>query len=102
MRSRVYLEQTTIKGHIFGQLRHHHLGVTGRKIASASLVLRGSVRLVAVVATRLQTFSVQEFAAVSSENWQNVRSELQKHHFKRLQQRRFRRDPDRYLALIES
>ena len=80
MRSRVYLEQTTIKEHIFGQLRHHHLGVTGRKIASASLVLRGSVRLVAVVATRLQTFTVQEFAAVSSENWQNVRSELQKHH----------------------
>ena len=66
--------------HVFGQLRHHHLGVTGRKIASASLVLRGSVRLVAVVATRLQTFTVQEFAAVSSENWQNVRSELQKHH----------------------
>lgn len=88
--------------HVFGQLRHHQRRVTGRKVASASLVLRGSVRLVAVVATRLQTFTVQEFAAVSSENWQNVRSELQKHHSKRLQQRRFRRDPDVYLAELEA
>ena len=59
-------------------------------------------RLIAVVATRIQTFTVEEFAAVSSETWQNVRSELQKHHSKRLQQYRFRRDPDGYLALIVS
>jgi len=39
----------------------------------ARLVLRGSVRLIAVVATRIQTFTVEEFAAISSENWQNVR-----------------------------
>jgi len=44
-----------------------------------------------VVATRIQTFTVEEFAAISSENWQNVRFELQQHHSKRLQQRRFRR-----------
>jgi hypothetical protein len=97
MRSRVYLEQTMLE-HVFGQLRHHQRRVTGRKVASASLVLRGSVRLVAVVATRMKTFTVQEFAAVSTENWQDVRSELQQHHSKRLQQRRFRRDPDGYLA----
>lgn len=88
--------------HVFGQLRHHQRRVTGRKVASASLVLRGSVRLVAVVATRIQTFTIQEFAAVPSENWQNMRSELQKHHSKRLQQRRFRRDPDVYLAELEA
>ena len=102
MRSRVYLEQTTIKEHIFGQLRHHHLGVTGRKVAPASLVLRGSVRLIAVVATRIKPFTVKEFAAISSENWQNVRSELRKHHSKRLQQRRFRRDSDSYLLELEA
>lgn len=88
--------------HVFGQLRHHQRRVTGRKVAPASLILRGSVRLIALVATRIQTFTVKEFATVSSENWQNVRSELQKHHFNRLQQRRFRRDPDAYLAELEA
>lgn len=88
--------------HVFGQLRHHQRRVTGRKVAPASLVLRGSVRLISVVATRIQTFTVKEFAAVSFVNWQNVRSELQKHHSKRLQQRRFRRDPDGYLAELEA
>lgn len=76
--------------------------VTGRKVAPATLVLRGSVRLIAVVATRIQTFTVAEFAAVSSETWHQVRSELQKHHSKRLQQCRFRRDPDGYLAELEA
>ena len=88
--------------HVFGQLRHHHLGVTGRKVAPASLVLRGSVRLIAVVATRIKPFTVKEFAAISSDNWQNVRSELRKHHSKRLQQRRFRRDSDSYLLELEA
>lgn len=88
--------------HVFGQLRHHHLGVTGRKVAPASLVLRGSVRLIAVVATRIKPFTVKEFAAISSENWQNVRSELRKYHSKRLQQRHFRRDSDSYLLELEA
>ncbi len=88
--------------HVFGQLRHHQRRVTGRKVAPASLVLRGSVRLIAVVATRVQTFTVAEFAAVSSETWQNARSQLQKHHSKRLQQLRFRHDPDGYLAELEA
>ncbi len=87
--------------HVFGQLRHQRR-VTGRKVAPASLVLRGSVRLIAVVATRIQTFTVAEFAAIPSANWQNVRSQLQQHHSKRLQQRRFRRDPDGYLAELEA
>ncbi len=88
--------------HVFGQLRHHQRRVTGRKVAPASLVLRGSVRLIAVVATRIQTFTVAEFAAISSENWQNVRSQLQQLRSKRLQQRLFRRDPDGYLAELEA
>ena len=88
--------------HVFGQLRHHQRRVTGRKVAPASLVLRGSVRLIAVVATRIKPFTVKEFAAISSENWQNVRSELRKHHSKRLQQRHFRRDSDSYLLELEA
>jgi hypothetical protein len=50
----------------------------------------------------MKTFTVKEFAAVSHQNWQQVRSELQKHHFKRLQQRCFRRDPGGYLAELEA
>ena len=33
--------------HIFGTVRHHHRRCTGRKVAPASLILRGSVQLVA-------------------------------------------------------
>ena len=85
----------------FGQLRHHQRRVTGRKAAPASLVLRGSVQLLAAVATRIQTFTVQDFGMTSVERWQDVRSQLQKHHAKRIQQRRFRRSPDEYLATLE-
>lgn len=88
--------------HVFGQLRHHQRRVTGRKVAPASLVVRGSVRLIAMVATRTRTFTLKDFAAISVEAWQAVRHELQHHHQKRLQQRRFRRDPDQYLAQLEA
>lgn len=88
--------------HLFGQLRHHQRQVTGRKAAPASLVLRGSVRLIAAVATRIRTFSAKEFATVSHLSWQVVRCELQTHQLKRDQQRRFRRDSDGYLIELES
>ena len=86
----------------FGQLRHHQRRVTGRKAAPASLVLRGSVRLFAVVATRIRVFSAKEFATVSPSQWQAVRCELKAHQIKRDQQRRFRRDPESYLADLET
>lgn len=86
----------------FGQLRHHQRRATGRKAAPASLVLRGSVRLVAAVTTRIRTFSAKEFATVSHSRWQAVRSELKTHQLKRDQQRRFRRDPLKYLTELES
>ncbi len=62
--------------HVFGQLRHHQRRVTGRKQAPASLVIRGSVRLIAMVATRTRTFTPQALAGVSIEQWKTVRSEL--------------------------
>ena len=88
--------------HLFGQLRHHQRRVTGRKAAPASLVLRGSVRLIAAVTTRIRTFTVKDFATVSRERWQDVRSQLQKHQLKRERQRRFRRAPNAYLANLEA
>ena len=88
--------------HVFGQLRHHQRRVTGRKVAPASLVVRGSVRLIALIATRARTFTLKDFGVISVAAWQSVRSELWQHHQKRLQQRRFRRDPDQYLAQLEA
>jgi hypothetical protein len=50
------LEQT------FGSARHHERRVSGRKKGSESLVLRGGVRLVAALATRLEEISAEELA----------------------------------------
>ena len=86
----------------FGQLRHHQRRVSGRKAAPASLVLRGSVRLIAAVATRVKTFSAKEFATVSCARWRQVRTELKVHQRKRDQQRCFRRDPESYLSELET
>ena len=41
--------------HIFGTVRYHHRRCTGRKVAPVTLVLRGSVQLIACVATQLTT-----------------------------------------------
>lgn len=86
----------------FGQLRHHQRRVSGRKAAPASLVLRGSVRLIAAIATRMKTFNAQELSTVSCARWQEVRAELKVHQLKRDQQRRFRRDPESYLSELET
>ena len=85
----------------FGQLRHDQRRVSGRKSAPASLVLRGSVRLIAAIATRMKTFNAKELATVSCAQWREVRAELKAHQLKRDQQRRFRRDPESYLSELE-
>jgi hypothetical protein len=43
--------------HLFGQHRHHERRATGRKRAPLSLVLRGSARLLAGVASRLRPYT---------------------------------------------
>ena len=90
------LEQT------FGRVRHHHRRCTGRKVAPASLVLRGSVQLVACIATQIKTFRPQELASIEVENWRKLRSGLEQHRINRVKQLRFRRDPVDYLANLES
>lgn len=87
--------------HVFGEFRHHQRRCTGRKVAPSSLVLRGSVQLVAAVATQLKTFQPAELAAVSVETWRNVRSQLHQLRLNRVKQLRFRRSPTAYLAELE-
>ena len=87
--------------HLFGTHRYHERRITGRKTASPTLVIRGPVRIVAAVATRLHTFSATDLAAVETSEWVSLRQELDKRRHKRVLQRRFRRDPDAYLAHLE-
>lgn len=86
---------------LFGRWRHHQRRCTGRKVAPASLVIRGSVQLVAAIATQLRSFTASELATVSIEAWQSVRADLNCYQHKRHQQRQFRRSPATFLATLE-
>lgn len=70
--------------HIFGRVRHHQRRCTGRKVAPASLVLRGSVQLVACIATQIRTFQPQQLASISIPDWRSLRSGLKQHQINRL------------------
>ena len=85
----------------FGQHRHHERRATGRKVCSPSAVLHGSVRLVAGVATRLRPFTPSELAPRNTARWQQLRQTIRQRFALRAQGRRFRRDPDAYLAQLE-
>lgn len=88
--------------HIFGAVRHHHRRCTGRKAGAASLVLRGSVQLVACIATQIRNFSSQQLGSISLADWRKLRSGLKQHQTNRVKQLRFRRSPVDYLANLES
>ena len=88
--------------HTFGIVRHHHRRCTGRKAAPTSLVLRGSVQLIACVATQIRTFHAEQLASISISEWRKLRSSLQQHQINRVKRLRFRRSPVDYLAILES
>ena len=62
--------------HLFGSHRHHERRTTGRKGASPSLVLRGSVRVVAATATRITPFTARDLAA-DPPRWLKLRRALE-------------------------
>lgn len=86
----------------FGAVRYHERRTTGRKVASPALVVRGSARVVAAVATRRQPFGADELAPHDVERWRAFRADLEYRHEARRAQRRFRRDPDTYLSVLET
>ncbi len=86
----------------FGSWRYHQRRSTGRKTAPASSVLRGAVQLVVSTATHLHALTARDLAQVPHEQWRRIRSQLKPPRQKRLQQRRFRRDPEAYLAQLEA
>jgi hypothetical protein len=87
---------------IFGRVRHHQRRCTGRKATPASMVLRGSVQLVACVATQIRTFHAEQLASIPIPEWRKLRSGLEQHQINRVKQLRFRRSPVDYLACLES
>jgi hypothetical protein len=85
----------------FGSHRYHERRSTGRKGASPALVLRGSVRLVAGLVTRQREVTARELSGADRAEWERVRAELDERRQRRVERRRFRRDPHAYLQDLE-
>jgi hypothetical protein len=85
----------------FGSARYNERRATGRKGASPAMVLRGSVKVVAGLATRLRTFSSEDIRPADTGEWKQLRADLDTRRATRRQQLRFRRDPAKYLAALE-
>lgn len=86
----------------FGSARYHERRSTGRKVASPGMVVRGAVRVVASVATRLHHVCAADLQLTDVERWHTLRNELDMRQQARRAQFRFRRDPDAYLAILEN
>ena len=87
---------------LFGSTRHHERRCTGRKAASPSLVLRGSVRIVAGFGTRSHYFQGSELAPANLETRQAIRAGLETRRHTRTLRQRFRRNPEAYLRQLEA
>jgi hypothetical protein len=87
--------------HLFGTVRHRERRVLGRKVASSSLIVRGAVRILAAVVSWVRPVTPQQLAAVDPARWREERRKLDKLRHARVLQRRFRRDPESYLADLE-
>jgi hypothetical protein len=86
----------------FGAARHLERRATGRKMASPALVVRGAVRLVALMATRDQPFSAADLYPHDVAAWKALRQRIDVRHELRRRQARFRRDPATYLTILEA
>ena len=58
--------------------------------------------VVTALATKLGIFTAEDLAQVCVASWLELRSDLRKHHISRIEQLRFRRNPQDYLADLES
>ena len=85
----------------FGSVRYHQRRATGRKQPGPALAVRGMARLIAAAATRHGSFSAEDLAEADPTAWAGLRSELDRHRQRRVDHRRFRRDPDGFLRRLE-
>jgi hypothetical protein len=87
---------------LFGSYRHHERRVSGRKVASPALVLRGSARIIAAVGTRQRPERVLDLISADRALWTELRAELAERRQRRVERRRFRRGPEGYLRQLEA
>jgi hypothetical protein len=88
---------------LFGAHRYPERRSRGRKVASPGLVVRGSVRLPAAVATRLRgEVPGEDLMPPDLEAWRELRTALERRQAVRAQGRRFRRDPAAFLSELEN
>jgi hypothetical protein len=86
----------------FGAARHLERRATGRKMASPALVVRGAVRVVALLATHDRPLSADDLRPRDVAAWKTLRQRLEVRHEARRLQARFRRHPAAYLACLET
>jgi hypothetical protein len=65
-------------------------------------VLRGSVKLLAGLATRRQEVTGEQLSAADAAVWREKRAELEKRRARRTDRRRLRRDAEAYLRDLEN
>ncbi len=86
----------------FGAARHLERRATGRKMASPALVVRGAVRIVALMATRDRPLTAGDLRPRDVAAWTALRQRTEGRHEARRLQARFRRNPATYLATLEA
>jgi hypothetical protein len=82
----------------FGSARYHERRAGGRKQASPGVVVRGAVRVVASIDSRLHPLSGAELCPPDLTRWRTLRRELSHRHEARRMQRRFRNARSRPVA----
>jgi hypothetical protein len=86
---------------LFGSHRRHERRATGRKTNSSATVLRGPVRIIAALATRLRRQDAGDLAGADRQRWREVRGSLERRRHARVLRAQFRRDPAAYLSRLE-
>jgi len=88
--------------HSFGVARAHERRATGRRGAIPGVVVRGSVRLMAVVMTKQDDLQAANLQPSDYRAWRQLRTQLQYREVARRKQFRFRKNPAAYLAAREA
>jgi hypothetical protein len=81
--------------------RHDSVPEIHQTLCKRGVVVRGAVRVVASVATRLHHFCAADLQPTDVVRWYTLRDELETRQQLRRAQFRFRRAPDAYLATLE-
>lgn len=87
--------------HCFGSARYHERRATGRKGASPAMVVRGPVRVLALVATRAAPITTEALRPGDIAQWRTLRHALNERQETRRVHLRFRRNPTVYLEHLE-